>query len=160
MPGVGCAGRGIITAFEELDRLHAFDEIHPDVVLYDVLGDVVCGGFAMPLRGKYSDGVMVVSSGEMMSLYAASNIMHAIGGFQTRGYAKFRGLIANLRNVEEEMEKIETFCKEENASIAAVIPRSPLIQEAEAQGAPAVALFPESDLAARYRSLAQHIIKG
>lgn len=159
VPGIGCAGRGIITAFDELDRLNAFEEINPDVVLYDVLGDVVCGGFAMPLRGKYSDGVMVVTSGEMMSLYAASNIMHAIGGFQKRGYAQFRGLIANLRNVEEELEKINAFCVEEGAYVVATVPRSPLIQEAEAQGATAVSLFPESDVAARYRALARKIIQ-
>lgn len=159
IPGVGCAGRGIITAFDELDRLHAFDEINPDVVLYDVLGDVVCGGFAMPLRGKYSDGVMVVTSGEMMSLYAAGNIMRAIQGFQKRGYAQFRGLIANLRNVEDEQSKIEAFCAEEGARVVATIPRSPVIQEAEAAGVVAVNLFPDSDIAARYKALAEEIVR-
>ncbi|MDO5044637.1 MAG: AAA family ATPase [Coriobacteriia bacterium] len=159
LPGVGCAGRGIITAFEELDRVHAFDEIKPDIVIYDVLGDVVCGGFAMPLRGKYSDGVMVVTSGEMMSLYAASNIIHAINSFQTRGYAQFRGLIANLRNVEGELDKIHALCEEESVDIAAVIPRSPLIQEAEALKKTAVELFPESDIAGYYEELAKEIMK-
>ena len=158
IPGVGCAGRGIISAFDELDRLNAFDEINPDVVLYDVLGDVVCGGFAMPLRGKYSDGVMVVTSGEIMSLYAAGNIMRAIQGFQKRGYAQFRGLIANLRNVEDEQNKIQTFCDEEGAHVVATVPRSPLIQEAEAVGATAVKLFPDSDIAGIYRTLAREII--
>lgn len=158
VPGVGCAGRGIITAFEELDRLHAFEEIKPDVVLYDVLGDVVCGGFAMPLRGKYSDGVMVVTSGEMMSLYAATNIMHAIDGFKKRGYAQFRGLVANLRNIEGEMDKINAVCEEEGARVVAAIPRSPLIQEAEAAGKTVADMFSQSDIASRYRALAENIM--
>ena len=84
IPGVGCAGRGIIAAFDLLAQLNAFEVYKPDYVLYDVLGDVVCGGFAMPLRGEYSDAAMVVTSGEMMSLYAAGNIMHALAGFQKR----------------------------------------------------------------------------
>ena len=159
VPGIGCAGRGIITAFDELDRLHVDEEIKPDVVLYDVLGDVVCGGFAMPLRGKYSDGVMVVTSGEMMSLYAAGNIMQAIEGFKTRGYANYRGLIANLRNIPDESEKIDQFCQEQGCQVVATIPRTAVIQEAEAQGATAVSLFPESDLAARYHALAREIMR-
>lgn len=157
IPGVGCAGRGIITAFDELDRLRAYDEINPDVVLYDVLGDVVCGGFAMPLRGQYSDGVMVVTSGEMMSLYAAANIIHAINGFQKRGYAQFKGLIANLRNIEGEMDKIDQFCAEEGASVVACVPRTALIQEAEAAGATVVSLFPDSDISAIYQGVARWI---
>ena len=77
-PGSGCAGRGIITAFEILEKLKAFETYKPDVVLYDVLGDVVCGGFAMPIRNGYADEVYIVTSGEMMSLYAATNIVSAV----------------------------------------------------------------------------------
>ena len=77
------------------------------MVLYDVLGDVVCGGFAMPLRGEYSDVVFVVTSGEMMSLYAASNIVRAVERFRSRGYARFGGYILNRRNVEGELENLE-----------------------------------------------------
>ena len=106
-PGVGCAGRGIITAFEQLQALRAYEVYRPDVVLYDVLGDVVCGGFAMPLRGEYSDVVFVVTSGEMMSLYAASNIVRAVERFRSRGYARFGGYILNRRNVEGELENLE-----------------------------------------------------
>ena len=83
-PGIGCAGRGIISAFEKLEELEAFETYKPDIVLYDVLGDVVCGGFAMPIRGGYADEVYIVSSGEMMSLYAASNISSAIKNFIIR----------------------------------------------------------------------------
>jgi len=87
MPGVGCAGRGIITAFEKLEELDAYEYYKPDVVLYDVLGDVVCGGFSMPIRGGYADEVCIVTSGEMMSLYAASNISYAVKNFGKMGYA-------------------------------------------------------------------------
>lgn len=157
VPGIGCAGRGIIAAFEQLERLHAFEECRPDVVLYDVLGDVVCGGFAMPLRGDYSDAVMVVTSGEMMSLYAAGNIMRAVAGFQARGYARFRGLIANLRNIQDEQGRIARFCEEEQARVVASIPRSPLVQQAEDAGATVVSLFPESDAAQAYGAVADVI---
>ena len=84
-PGIGCAGRGIITAFEKLEELNAYEVFKPDIVLYDVLGDVVCGGFAMPIRGGYADHVLIVTSGEMMALFAADNIAHAIKNFGKRG---------------------------------------------------------------------------
>lgn len=87
-PGIGCAGRGIITAFEKLEELEAYDVCKPDIILYDVLGDVVCGGFAMPIRGGYAKDVVIVTSGEMMSLYAASNIASAVKNFGKRGYVK------------------------------------------------------------------------
>lgn len=103
-PGVGCAGRGIISAFEKLEELEAFETYQPDIVIYDVLGDVVCGGFAMPIRGGYAKDVYVVSSGEMMSLYAANNIASAIRNFGKRGYAQLRGLILNAKNIENERE--------------------------------------------------------
>ena len=90
-PGVGCAGRGIITAFETLARLEAFETYNPDVVIYDVLGDVVCGGFAMPIRDGYAKDVFIVTSGEKMAMYAAGNIALAIDNFKARGYARCGG---------------------------------------------------------------------
>ena len=111
----------------------------------------------MPLRGEYSDGVMVVTSGEMMSLYAAGSIMRAIENFQKRGYARFRGLVANLRAIEDEEAKIAQFCAEEGAFVAATIPRSPLVQRAEDERAVAVEAFPSSDVAVAYRALAQTV---
>ena len=98
-PGIGCAGRGIISAFEKLEDLEAFEVYQPDIVIYDVLGDVVCGGFAMPIRGGYAREVFIVSSGEMMSLYAANNIAQAIRNFGKRGYARLTGLILNAKNI-------------------------------------------------------------
>ena len=101
-PGVGCAGRGIIAAFEKLEELEAFEVYKPDIVIYDVLGDVVCGGFSMPIRNGYAEEVYIVTSGEMMSMYAASNISTAVNQFKKRGYASLKGLILNAKNVENE----------------------------------------------------------
>ena len=99
VPGTGCAGRGIITAFEEFKKLKVIENIAPDVLLYDVPGDVVCGGFAMPLRGGYAKNVFVVSSGEKMSIYAAANIAIALESFKGRNYAELSGVILNRRGV-------------------------------------------------------------
>ena len=106
-PGVGCAGRGIIAAFEKLAELNAFEVYQPDIVIYDVLGDVVCGGFSMPIRNGYADEVYIVTSGEMMSMYAASNISTAVNQFKNRGYASLKGLILNAKNVENEYELVQ-----------------------------------------------------
>ena len=99
-----CRTRNVHAAFEKLEELEAFETYQPDIVIYDVLGDVVCGGFAMPIRGGYAKDVYVVSSGEMMSLYAANNIASAIRNFGKRGYAQLRGLILNAKNIENERE--------------------------------------------------------
>lgn len=132
-PGVGCAGRGIISAFEMLDKLHAFETIKPDFVLYDVLGDVVCGGFAMPLRKGYAREVYIVTSGEMMSMYAATNIATAVSQFSSMGYAKLHGIIQNSRNVVNEDQLVSDLAKECGTEIVARIPRDPAVQESEAR---------------------------
>lgn len=158
-PGVGCAGRGIITAFEKLNELRFFEIYQPDVVLYDVLGDVVCGGFAMPIRGGYAEDVYVVSSGEMMSLYAANNIATAINGFGKRGYAKLQGLIFNKKNIENEDEIVEKACQEMGITIIERIPRSGDIQIAENKGCTVLEALPNSAMCDIYRSLAKSMMK-
>ncbi|MBO5373190.1 MAG: AAA family ATPase [Lachnospiraceae bacterium] len=158
-PGIGCAGRGIIAAFEELERLHAYEEYEPDVVLYDVLGDVVCGGFAMPIRGGYADHVFVVTSGEMMSLYAANNIASAIKSFGKRGYAKFEGMILNSRNIENELEIVQKAAAEMETQIVKVLPRSGEVQIAEDQKKTVVEALPESVMAAEYKELAKQVME-
>lgn len=158
VPGVGCAGRGIITAFEKLEELDAYEVYKPDVILYDVLGDVVCGGFAMPIRGGYADEVCIVTSGEMMSLYAASNIAHAVKSFGKRGYAMLRGLILNAKNIEGENELVDKAAMEIEAPVLYRLPRHPLVQQAEAQGKTVVEAFPDSAMAAHYRKLARLLI--
>ena len=159
VPGVGCAGRGIITAFEKLEELDAYEIYQPDVVLYDVLGDVVCGGFAMPIRGGYADEVCIVTSGEMMSLYAAANIAHAVKSFGKRGYASLRGLILNAKNIEGENELVDKAAAEIETDVLYRLPRHPLVQQAEAEGKTVVEAFPDSDMAKHYRALAALLLK-
>lgn len=154
IPGVGCAGRGIVAAFDLLKQLDAYALYRPDIVIYDVLGDVVCGGFAMPLRGEHSDAVMVVTSGEMMSLYAAANILHAVSSFRRRGYARFAGLIANLRDVEGEERRIEEFRADEDAWVVGTVPRSQAIQQADERCVPVGEIAPDSTAWKAYRALA------
>lgn len=158
-PGIGCAGRGIITAFEKLEELGAFEKYEPDIVLYDVLGDVVCGGFAMPIRGGYADHVLIVTSGEMMALYAASNIATAIHNFGKRGYAKFSGIILNSRNVENEKELVEKAAAEMGGQVIAVIPRDGAVQKAEIEGKTVLQALPDSKMADCYRNLADKVLE-
>lgn len=159
VPGVGCAGRGIITAFEKLEELKAFEIYKPDVVIYDVLGDVVCGGFAMPIRGGYADEVCIVTSGEMMSLYAATNITRAIESFGNRGYARLRGLILNAKNIENEEMLVSQAASEMDTQILYRLPRDPMVQQAEAQGKTVTEAFPESPMAAHYHALATLLLQ-
>ncbi|CAB1250270.1 AAA family ATPase [Clostridium sp. MT-14] len=123
-PGLGCAGRGIITTFSLLNDLDLFEKYRPDVVLYDVLGDVVCGGFAAPIREEYASEVLIVTSGEKMALYAANNINTAVHNFADRSYAKVRGIVFNRRNVDHEEEKVRAFALNVGLPIVADIPRS------------------------------------
>lgn len=122
-PGMGCAGRGIITALEKLKEKGAYEVYQPDVVLYDVLGDVVCGGFTMPMRKGYADKVFIVTSGENMSIHAAANIAMAIDNFKNRGYASLGGLILNRRNVKREDEKVAELAHDFKTSVGYFIPQ-------------------------------------
>ena len=117
-PGLGCAGRGIIATFQLLEDLELFEKRQPDVVLYDVLGDVVCGGFAAPIREGYASKVLIVTSGEKMALYAANNINTAVKNFEDRSYAKVYGIVLNHRNVENEKEKVQAFADASGLPIA------------------------------------------
>ena len=157
-PGVGCAGRGIISAFEKLAELKAFETYQPDIVLYDVLGDVVCGGFAMPIREGYAREVFIVSSGEMMALYAASNIAQAIRNFGKRGYARLAGLILNSRNIADEQAIVKKACEEIGTAIVAVIPRSGDIQRAEEGGGTVFECLEASPMHAVYNDLADRVL--
>jgi nitrogenase iron protein NifH len=153
-PGIGCAGRGIITAFEKLAELDAYGRYKPDFVFYDVLGDVVCGGFAAPIRDGYAEEVFIVTSGEMMSLFAASNIKRAIDRFQDYGYAALKGLILNAKNIADEEEIVQKAALELTTEICAHIPRDPHVQLAENDGQTVVARYPDAPAGAAYRALA------
>lgn len=157
-PGIGCAGRGIITAFEKLEELGAYEVYKPDIVLYDVLGDVVCGGFAMPIRGGYAKEVYIVTSGEMMSLYAANNISNAIRNFGRLGYAKLGGIILNAKGIENEDELVSKACVEIETKIVHKIPRDKVVQSAENDGKTVIMHNPESSMAECYMNLAEILI--
>lgn len=159
-PGVGCAGRGIIAAFEKLEELKAFDIYQPDIVIYDVLGDVVCGGFSMPIRNGYADEVYIVTSGEMMSMYAASNISTAINQFKNRGYARLKGLILNAKNVEGEIELVEKLATEIKSEIFHYIPRDKEVQRSENDGKTVIEKVRESQMANVYLELATKLTQA
>jgi len=158
-PGIGCAGRGIITAFQKLEELEAFETYTPDVVLYDVLGDVVCGGFAMPIRENYAEEVMIVTSAEKMALFAASNIVLAIDNFKRRSYAKLKGVIHNSRKIDNEDKIVDTFIDNANTQLLLKIPRSGTIQEAENLEKTVVEAFPSSNQAHVYKELAKKVME-
>ncbi len=158
-PGIGCAGRGIITAFEKLEELDAYGIYEPDIVLYDVLGDVVCGGFAMPIRGGYADYVLIVTSGEMMAMFAATNIASAIKNFGKRGYAKLGGFIQNSRNVENEVELVAKAAEENNTKVIKIVPRDGAVQIAENDGKTVIEALPESTMAGEYMDLAKRVLE-
>ncbi len=157
-PGLGCAGRGIIAALEKLREKGAYDIFKPDVVIYDVLGDVVCGGFTMPMRDGYADKVYIVTSGEKMAVYAAANIAMAVNNFKERGYASLGGFILNRRNVSNEDEIVNDLCRDFNSSVVSSIDRSHLVYEAEALGKTVVEAFPDSSISSQFRTLADKII--
>ncbi|HBZ03279.1 MAG TPA: nitrogenase iron protein [Lachnospiraceae bacterium] len=159
IPGLGCAGRGIINALESLEQKGAYELYKPDIVIYDVLGDVVCGGFTMPMRKGYADKVYIVTSGEKMSIYAAANIAMAVDNFKKRDYAKLGGIILNCRGVENEEENAATLAKDFDTEVLATIPRSSLFEKAEAEGKTIVELFPDSDICQKMLSLADRIME-
>lgn len=158
-PGLGCAGRGIIATFNLLDDLELMENEKPDVVLFDVLGDVVCGGFAAPIREGYADHVLIVTSGEKMALYAADNISAAVRNFSDRGYADVAGFIMNRRNVPDEENRVKEHAKSAGTSVISDIPRSDFINLAEDMGKTVIEAFPDSDIAGKFRELAETILE-
>lgn len=160
IPGLGCAGRGIIAALEKLEKKGAYEVYKPDVVLYDVLGDVVCGGFSMPMHRGYAEKVFIVTSGEKMACYAAGNIAMAIENFKGRGYASLGGFILNRRNVENELENVETLAKDFSSCIIGELERSKLVQQCDAEGVTVLKKYPESEMSKQYHILAQNIINS
>ena len=153
-PGVGCAGRGIIAAFNALASLKAFEVYQPDFVLYDVLGDVVCGGFAMPLRNGYAREVYIVTSGEKMSLFAARNIALAVDQFKGRGYARLNGVVLNARGVPDESALVQAAAAEMESRVIAEIPRDTVVQHCEEKNVTVVEGAPDSPMAGVYHRLA------
>lgn len=158
-PGQGCAGRGIISALEKLEEMGAYAEFSPDIVLYDVLGDVVCGGFSMPMRKGYADQVFILTSGENMAIHAAANIAMAVDHFKGRGYAQLGGFILNRRNVKREDEKVQELAEDFSSEIVGTLSRCDLVPDAEEQHMTVLEAFPQSDMAEEYRILAKTLLK-
>lgn len=157
-PGLGCAGRGIIAALEKLKEKGAYEVYQPDVVIYDVLGDVVCGGFSMPMRSGYADKVFIITSGENMSIHAAANIASAVENFKDRGYAELGGLILNRRNVKDEEKKVMELADDIHSFILGTLDHSETVSDAENLKKTVIEAFPESKMAGQYRKLAASVM--
>jgi nitrogenase iron protein len=154
-PGVGCAGRGIITAFELLERFHAEDDY--DAVIYDVLGDVVCGGFAVPIRREYANLILIVTSGEFMALYAANNILRGIRNYDGEK-RRVAGIVFNRRDIAGEDGRVARFAEAAGLPVCAVVPRSGVFARCEAENRTVVEAGYE--LAGIFRDLARALTEG
>lgn len=160
VPGVGCAGRGINAAVSLLQELNLFEEFKPDYVLYDVLGDVVCGGFAVPIRDGITDRAYVVSSSDFMAIYAANNLFKAINKYAPSGGAKLGGVIGNSITAGYSKEIIEDFTNKTGTKVAGYVNRSIVVQQSELYGKTVIEANPQSEQADIYRNLAKHIAEN
>ncbi|WP_297100521.1 nitrogenase iron protein [uncultured Draconibacterium sp.] len=157
-PGVGCAGRGIITSINMLEQLGAWDaKFETDYTFYDVLGDVVCGGFAMPIRDGKAEEIYIVVSGEMMAMYAANNICKGIKKYAQTGTVRLGGLICNSRKVDNEKEMIEQLASAIGTQMIHFVPRDNMVQQAEINRKTVIEFAPEHPQADEYRALAKAI---
>ncbi|MCD4779611.1 MAG: nitrogenase iron protein [Candidatus Omnitrophica bacterium] len=155
-PGVGCAGRGIITSINLLEQLGAYNDEHElEYAFYDVLGDVVCGGFAMPMREGKAREIYIVVSGEMMAMYAANNICKGIVKFADAGGVRLAGLICNSRQVDNEEEMIEEFAKKLGTQMIHFVPRDKMVQKAEINRKTVIEYDPQHPQSDEYRTLAK-----
>lgn len=157
-PGVGCAGRGIITSVNLLEQLGAYDDDQDlDYVFYDVLGDVVCGGFAMPIRDGKAQEIYIVVSGEMMAMYAANNICKGILKYADAGGVRLGGLICNSRKVDNEKEMIQELARQLGTQMIHFVPRDNMVQRAEINRKTVIDYDPTHNQANEYRTLAKKI---
>ena len=154
-PGVGCAGRGVITSINFLEENGAYED--QDYIVYDVLGDVVCGGFAMPIRENKAQEIYIVMSGEMMALYAANNISRGILKYATTGSVRLGGLICNSRQTDLEIELAEAMAAKLGTTLIHFVPRDNIVQHAELRRQTVIQYDPESKQANEYRTLAKNI---
>ena len=154
-PGVGCAGRGVITSINFLEENGAYDNM--DYISYDVLGDVVCGGFAMPIRENKAQEIYIVMSGEMMAMYAANNIAKGILKYAKSGGVRLGGLICNERQTDKEYELADSLAKKLNTQLIYFVPRANIVQHAELRRMTVIEYAPDSEQAGHYRALAQKV---
>ena len=156
-PGVGCAGRGITTAVSLFKQQHVFDELELDYVIFDVLGDVVCGGFAVPIREGIAEHVFTVSSADFMAIYAANNLFTGIKKYSNSGGALLGGIIANSINKEYSRTIIDDFASRTSTKVVEYIPRSVTVTQSELQGKTTIEAAPDSKQAEIYKDLARKI---
>ncbi len=160
-PGIGCDGRGVLTAIQILRDLKAYDTYDLDIVVYDVLGDVVCGGFAQPIRQGYAEEIYLVCSGSFMSLYAANNIAKGVQRLARRGKTGLVGVVCNS-NGEERFEKevLADFAEQLGTSLIHFVPRSPVIQACEVESRTVLELSPASEETESFRELAEKVVNS
>ena len=159
-PGVGCAGRGIVVAVDTIRRIGVFERYRPDVVIYDILGDIVCGGFGLNLRQGMADKAIIVTSSDYLSIYAANNICKGIRRFAERGGTRLSGLIYNVRGLLDDKRLVEEFAKEIGTEVIGYIPLSEEIAESEIYGQTVIERFPDSRIADVFREISRRIIQN
>jgi len=159
-PGLGCGGKGVVEAIEALKHLNVLEELRLDVVLYDVLGDVVCGGFSMPIREGHADEIYIVSSGELEVLFAASNICRAVARFNARAGAKLGGIIGNGRELKNEQTILEAFAQRIGSHLVGFIPYSEKIKECSGRGVTLFQSYPDTAECDAFRQLSESILNN
>ncbi len=159
-PGIGCGGKGVIEAIEALSRLEIVDEYNIDVIIYDILGDVVCGGFSLPIRKGYAEETYVVTSGELEALYQVTNVSKAIRRFKKRSGAKLGGIIVNLRRMKNEEQMVKDFAETIGTQVVGITPYSQLVKELGGQGKTVFEGAPDSDEATIYKEMADRITEN
>lgn len=159
VPGEGCAGIGVGNALDILTEYQVFEELERDTIIYDVLGDVVCGGFSQPIRGQYAEMVYLVTSGELMSLYAANNVCISIADMSRSTKVRVGGIINNMRGVKNEIVVVEEFARRIKVPVLINIPRTAMFIKAEAEGGSVLQFFPQSKLANLFRQLADFVLE-
>ncbi|MDR3223569.1 MAG: nitrogenase iron protein [Methanobrevibacter sp.] len=158
-PGVGCAGRGVITAITLMEMQKVYED-NLDFVFFDVLGDVVCGGFAMPIRDGKAEEIYVVASGEMMALYAANNLCKGMVKYAEQSGVRLGGIVCNSRNVDGERDLIEEFCSRIGSQMIHFVPRDNIVQKAEFNKKTVTDFDPSVAQAGEYKELAHKIIEN
>ena len=159
-PGVGCGGKGVVEAIETLTRLKVFETLGIDVVIYDILGDVVCGGFSMPIRKGYAQETYVITSGELEALYQVTNVSKALRRFEKRSGSKLGGLVVNLRRMKNELAIVNDFAALIGSKIAGIIPYSQTVKECGGQGKTVFECAPDAEETAIYRKIGEDIFNN
>jgi len=159
-PGIGCGGKGVVEAIETLTRLKVFEALHLDVVIYDILGDVVCGGFSLPIRKGYARETYVITSGELEALYQVTNVSKAIRRFEKRSGSKLGGLIVNLRRMKNETDIVNSFAGLLGTKIIGTVPYSQTVKECGGEGKSVFEGAPGCEEAAIYRKIGDRIMEN